>query len=172
MIGAYKGVAIPDYQPDYVSLSKYLKRFKVCDVFAEITLLTGRVIVRKVATLRKDKVVLASRGDIFGRIHVPLSMIMTVSEPVDRVDDDFPVTAEYVEPEGQRTEFLDFSRVLGSIRAAGQRCAAELITGHTLHGTVVSYDHEHVLLGSFRHAAPTFISFSGLYSVHGYNQAG
>lgn len=168
MDGAYKGVVLADYQPTYVSLSKYLKRFKISGVYAEITLLTGRVIVRKVATLRKDKVVLASQDDIFGRIHVPFSMIMTISEPVNRVDDDFPTSAEYIEPEMQRSEHLDFSRVVGSIRAAGQVCAAELISGHIINGQVVSFDNEHVLLRSSKHCAATLVSYNGLRSVHGY----
>lgn len=164
-MSGYKGKVLSNYKAAHIPIGAYFTRNQMKGRLVEFTLLTGRVIVREIANLRRDLVVLKSHDELFARIYVPLDMIMTISEPVNRVDTDFNREAERIELECQPTEHRDFSSVVGSTRAGGKMLLVELSTGHKLIGKVVNYDREQLQLQMEGLRYPTYVSYRGIASV-------
>lgn len=164
-MSGYKGKVLSNYKAAHVPIGSYFTRNQMKGQLVEFTLLTGRVIVREIANLRRDLVVLKSRDELFARIYVPLDMIMTISQPVDRVDTDFNREVERIELECQPTEHRDFSSVAGPVRAGGKTMLVELMTGHKLVGKVTHYDREQLQLQLEGLRYPTYISYRGIKSV-------
>lgn len=167
----YTGEVIETYNPGFVAMGKYLRKFRGSEHQVEVTLINGRVIVREVAQTRREYVVLKSQGDIFGRIFVPPELVMTISEATTRVDVDVNRDKEHVVIDYPTAPHRDFSRKLASISMGNMLVTVNLLTGVTLGGNVVGFDREHVLIQSNDRKYPTYVSYRGIESIHGYKPA-